>query len=292
MIIPLLFCVVACQKDTTSPPDPEPNAKPVTKVDRNVKLISNGAEPRHELRYHPPAGTRTPLGFAIDLEMHAGPVQGPLPTFTMDGTLAVVDASPDGNMRMRMTIDKVDVLDRAGAFPAAQVRDTMRGLEGLAIEATCTPSGQMSNPSVDATKVSPTARAQVDQLSENLQDFTVQLPDEPVGIGAQWDVTKRIERNALHMTTTAHITLEAIEGDRLTFKSEGTIGGPDQTVAQNGISLQMKEIRGTLSGSATIDLGSLVTTAKMGSTFHAKIDAGGQSATSDMAIMVLTNPNK
>ena len=66
-----LLAVGACKKE--EPASGSGGDKPgVAAPSGGIEVISNGAEPRKQLRYKVAKGTKTPVEFAMDIDMEAG----------------------------------------------------------------------------------------------------------------------------------------------------------------------------------------------------------------------------
>ena len=256
-----------------------------------IEVISNGAEPRKQLRYKVAKGTKTPVEFAMDIDMDAGMAMN-MPTLAMMMDIGVDDVSGNGDMKLRTTVNSVTARDRAGAsVKASMLNGQLDMMNGLAMTATLSPDGSLKDTKVEPGKNLPASmQSQMSSMTQNLEQVAMPLPPGAVGVGAKWKAKKTIEQNGMKMTTLNTVEITALDGDKMTFKSTSEIGGPDQTVHQNGMSIDMKNIEGGGTGSGTIDLTKLVMSGEFNVHFKAKMKAGEQNANMAMGMKLVLTP--
>ena len=256
-----------------------------------IEVIANGAEPRKQLRYKVAKGTKTPVEFAMDIDMDAGMTMN-MPTLAMMMDIGVDEVASNGDMKLRTTVNSVTARDRAGASLKASMRNgQLDMMNGLAMTAMLSPDGSLKDTKVEPGKNLPASmQSQMSSMTSNLEQVAMPLPPGPVGVGAKWKAKKTIEQNGMKMTTLNTVEITALDGDKMTFKSTSEISGPDQTVHQNGMSIDMKNIEGGGTGQGTIDLTKLVMSGAFNVHFKAKMNAQGENANMSMGMKLVLTP--
>ncbi len=282
----------ACNKEDKSSAAGS-GAKTLT-TQNGLEVLSAGAEPKKLLRYTVTKGTKTPVEFAMDIDMEAGMAMS-MPTLVMMMDIGVDDIAADGKMKLRSTVTNVGVRDRPGStIKASMLAGQLEMLNGISMTASLSPDGAIKDATMEGGKSLPEAmKAQMGSMSQNLEQVAMPLPTVPVGVGAKWKAAKTIEQNGMKMTTINTVEVTAIDGDKMTFKSTSDITGPNQSIHQGGMTVDMEDIAGGGSGKGTIDLAKLVMSADIDIHFNAKMKAEGQSGPLSMKMkMVLTPKDK
>lgn len=284
-----LLAVGACKKE--EPASKSGDDKAGVAAPGGIEVISTGAEPKKQLRYKVAKGTKTPVEFAMDIDMDAGMTMN-MPTLAMMMDIGVDDVAGNGDMKLRTTVNSVTARDRAGSsIKASMLNGQLDMMNGLAMTATLSPDGSLKDTKVEPGKNLPASmQSQMSSMTQNLEQVAMPLPPGPVGVGAKWKAKKTIEQNGMKMTTLNTVECTALDGDKMTFKSTSEITGPDQTVHQNGMSIDMKNIEGGGTGQGTIDLTKLVMSGEFNVHFKAKMNASGQSANMSMNMKLVLTP--
>jgi hypothetical protein len=229
-----------------------------------VKLVSPGAEPRKALRYVVPAGTKARIELSTDIAMHveAGGMSMPMkmPGTKIISEVTVSAVAPNGDMTFATGLSGMS-FDTAGVDPA--VAAAMAGAPDVSsIKATGTMTSRgMTTQQFDLSKVTD---PQLKQVMENagtaLQSMSFPLPEEPVGVGARWEVRQRMSAAGLETLTTQTVELVAIEGTKLTLKVGTEQNAPPQTMKNPALppEAEINLIKMTGTGTATnvLDLAS------------------------------------
>lgn len=122
------------------------------------------------------------------------------------------------------------------------------------------PAGQITSSTLTApTQARGVARQSVEQMAGALAESGVILPDEPIGEGARWRVT-RPNDDAVAPEMTLTYSLIRIDGDELTVAVDGTAPKSSDTLdlpAEDGgeaVSLDVAQYSSTASGELTFSL--------------------------------------
>lgn len=258
-----------------------------------VKLISAGGEPRKALRLHPQAGDKQSLGMTIKVSMEVTTDRGTMPAIKMPamqmGLDVLIKEVSGGDINYESTIvdatmaeDADTAPQMAGAFEAA-----MANLKGMSITGVTTDRGVSK--SVDF-KLPPGANQRVQQTMEQVKTATsqVSLPEEAVGVGAQWSVRRKLKTQGMLVDQTETYEITALEDDSVTLKTGITQTAANQKIespAMPGMKVDISKMETKGTGTATINLGKLLPTAGTmeGHTeMNMGMDMGGQKQTMSM----------
>ena len=128
--------------------------------------------------------------------------------------------------------------------------------------------------------------AAANALANQVGDFSslgvVPLPEEAVGPGARWEVTRSIKEQGINANQTATYQLVSADGDHLTLKETIEQHAPSQKFqnpALPGMVLDLTKMAGNGSEDVTLDLGRVLPLEGTG-TMHVDVtmamDVGGQ----------------
>ena len=226
-----------------------------------VELVSPGAEPRRQLRYHLAPGATSTFELEVENEMRIGGRGGPMPGLAMTIEVGAERAAPDGTMQLRTRIAQVTAHDRDGAaITAGDLERQTAQLAGLVLTSTLAPDGALRDSKLDRANkdLSPAVRAQLDGLVPRLDQLAMRLPDAAVGAGARWRERKTIAHGGVTVVVVTAVELTAIDGDRVAFTTTAELGGPDQAIREGAAAVSITNIGGSGAGSGTLDLARLV----------------------------------
>ena len=264
-----------------------------TEPSDGLELVSAGASSaRKPLRYHLQKGAKSPLELVMNLELEAGGRGGKLPSLVMALEIGVDDVLPDGGAKVRTTVTGATAREREGTVVPASMMDSMTSmLEGMAFTATLSPDGSLRDSKFELTKpIPPTMKSQVAQLTQNLEQVAMRLPEVALGVGAKWTARKTVQQNGLDMVTLTTVEITAIDGDRVTFTSNSTVSAPDQTVIDGGETVTIKDVGGGGTGKGTIDLSRMTMTGEFTAEFRGMMSAKGETAPMRMAMKMTMAP--
>jgi hypothetical protein len=250
-------------------------------------MVSLGNEPRKVLRYRIPKGTSQGIEVSVDMNVTAGDMGGPLPTITMSMLVAVEDVQASGQMKLHTTIIEATAHERADTkIPAVSLAGPLEKLKGLALASTLSPNGRASKSEIEGAKqLGADTAQQLETLTATLQQVTMPLPNEAVGIGAVWRSSRDIQQNGMKMTTVNTFSLVGLDGDKIKYTIDTDVHGPDQTVTVGEASVQVKDITGTGGGDGSFSLTSLEMSAVLASEFRSEMTAPGEATPTKMKIV-------
>ncbi len=189
-----------------------------------VRLLDPGAEPRSDLSYTLTKGTSQNVSMATDMAMSVrsggqGIPQVPLPRMTMIFAAATADRSPAGEFKIdsRVTGATVDPTGAQQEQMAKALRPQIEAMKGLGLVYWVNPKGNVRDLKLDVpSTVPPTAQQLMSGMSQSFEWMVTPLPQEPVGVGARWQVVKRLTTGGLDVLESAVYTLKSRSGARAT----------------------------------------------------------------------------
>jgi hypothetical protein len=182
-----------------------------------VTLITAGEEPRTELRYdltdgQPVSATiRQTQELTQIIEGQRGPQVSLTSLFDLVG-----DVRTDGDVfTMRVSLENGRVADDTDPDLAEAMSESMSTLEGMTFVNTFDARGQIIDSGIenaDAYEGNPMMSI-IDQSS-----LSAPLPEEPVGVGARWSSTQKLDSQGVEVTQITETELLSIDGSEAELK--------------------------------------------------------------------------
>ncbi len=266
----LAMLLVGC-KQNEPPPAPPPT---------DVVVVAPGAAPLRTLRYAVPKGTKTTIEMSIDWKVTAGEITSALPTIVETLELVCDDTLAGGTMKLHARVVDATAHERADSQVApAAIASQLEPLKGATLTLTLAPDGRISEPALapGAKPLSPQVDEQMKALAASFQQLAMSLPTAPVGVGAKWRTSRKIQQNGMALTTVTTVDVTSLDATTVGFSLSSEVHGADQTVTQSGMSVDMKDVAGTAQGKGTIDLAKGVTTGELHFDLHSQMSAAGSA---------------
>jgi hypothetical protein len=285
-----IAALIACK-------DKRPEQPPAPPVPHDgVTLIQAGAAPLRVLRYQLTKGTKTTSELVYDIDARsAGPEigsggsagsstaseGGPAPTLVFTVDTAVEDVLPDGAAKLRVTVVKSQVRDQPGNPAGGDVlRSQATAADGLAFTQTVAPDGKISDSKLDAPASLPAkARERLDSLIQGLEHVAMQLPSEPIGVGATWKERKPLPAGGIRAMAETTYTLTALTGTTASYTAAGRTTGDAQTIEQDGVKVAVTNARGHSEIKGTLDLAHYTVEVASKATFTADMNVDAPAGT-------------
>jgi len=266
----LAAVLVGC-KSHEPPPAPPPT---------DVVVVAPGTPPQRALRYAVAKGTKTTIELSVDWKVTAGEITSALPTIVTTLDIACDDVAADGTMKLHAKVLDASAHERADSQVApASIASLLEPLKGTTLTLTLAPDGRVAPPTVDqGTKpLSPAVTEQLQALAASFQQLAMSLPTAPVGVGAKWRTSRKIQQNGLALTTVTTVDITGLDATTAAFTLGSEVHGADQTVTQNGVAVDVKDVTGTAQGKGTIDLAKGVTTGELHFDLRSQMTSSGQT---------------
>ncbi len=195
-----------------------PTTLPTPPVDENIKvvLVSAGAEPRQALRYRPRIGSEHLVLFDnhTDMTMSSNGHLMFNRTFDTNTKASVRVSAVDGErITLEMTVLAMQLPNYDPTTLAPRADESIKNARGTFV---ITDRGKHVSSDFELIDENVEAR---DNLS--ISDYLVILPEEPVGVGAKWEIHTRLQRNGIGLTQID--THELVALDATSVKLRATV---------------------------------------------------------------------
>jgi hypothetical protein len=268
-----------------------PDADSSSSRSPDLHVVSAGVEPRQRARYRPTKGTKQELEVAVDVDVSAGDMGGPIPTIAMTLSLVVEEVLPTGGMKLRSTVTDAQARDRDESRALAKaLGGPLDLMKGIVITTTMMPNGRLVGTKLDTgTKQLPaSAKTQLAALLAQFDQLMMPLPEVPIGIGAVWRTSRTLEQNGMKMIAVSSIELVSLGNEILAFEIDTQVHGDDQIVRQGELTLDIKDITGTGSGKGAINLSTLSLTSELSTELRSAMQAQGEPQATQMKMSIVT----
>lgn len=231
-----------------------------------LKLLDPGTGEKKVYRYafKPDQKYQVEMDLSLKVDVREGGNERPsqrLPIMRIGMTVHTGKLRPGGSVEARYEFTNSQVIANnpseeqvAGAI-AAEL-DALKGLTGTGVVA---PNGL-----VESLKYSlqNSENDRLPQVFENIQHTMRQvattLPDVPIGIGAQWEMTSTVNADGITLKQTTRYTLVSVKGNIMKLKAKLTQHGDQQLLNKpgmpEGLVLTLDRFVGVGSGDLTLDL--------------------------------------
>ncbi len=228
-----------------------------------VQLDAAGEGERAPLRYDFVVGSdeRAQARIAMTLHTTIGDQElpgGAIPAMIAEFTVEMIERD-EWTFRYRYTFDRIRV-DPTGADPSilAQLEASLAPLAQLRGEARIDTRGQVLEANVEVPPDMPPALASsVQQMNDMMRQMVAPLPEEPVGVGAEWKTENTIHgAMGLRMRQRTHYRLAARDGNRVVLEirvEQSGIPGP-LALEQPGTEAMLVSLTGEAHATTTLRL--------------------------------------
>ena len=238
-----------------------PSAAPIIQATPPiVKLLSGGAEPRRPMRFKLAKGAKETVDLTMTMSVSMdvpdlGPQSIDTPPLTMSMDLAVTDVTPGGDIVLSLVITGAAM---EGAQIPAGIMDPLKGLSAVM---TISDRGVVKAVQFDESKMLDPATKKMMQAS-GFERMSAPMPDEPVGVGATWEVVQKIDSGGMSLDQKAIYEVVAMDASSTTLSvTLEQEAGPQQLAAPGlppEIQASLVGLKGSGSGKLTLRDGSLM----------------------------------
>ena len=227
----------------SAPPPVAPPAaappRPVAARAPEVVLLEPGKAPRVRLRYDLPDSYREKIGMTMVMAMEMGTsgqtVRLQLPPLGMEMQLDVIEKLDDSRVRCKFAVTGAKVLP-GGDATFATMRDHLgRELKkAVGVAGTLVMDDRGLSRGMDLAlppDMDPQMRSAMESSRQAMEQLSSPLPEEPVGVGARWQVEQTIEQNGLRLAQKSVYQLVKLKGARGSLKTTITQSADPQVVA-------------------------------------------------------------
>jgi hypothetical protein len=212
----------------TNASEPPTSSAPKVKLEVGesvVKTLVVGSEPVQRLRLKPRPGSKQEanLVWQIQTRSKVGDREIPiiLPMLQSSFSTLVRDVAPNGNISYQVVYNNVQTA-KTGA-PADEnvtqmIERELSMLAGMSGEFIVSERGEPQSISLTLPEnMSPLQRSLFDQLSQSMTQLAVPLPDQPVGVGAEWRQTVPLMINGAKIEQVATYKLVSLKAQVATI---------------------------------------------------------------------------
>lgn len=249
---------------------PQPAATPPLRLilqPPQLTLISPGTGDLQPRRLKLAVGQSQAIRMTMDVKAFLkiadqSPTPMPVPKTTIQLDSLVDEVLANGDVSYHVTYNKISVDPIQGMDPAmaAGMRQVFEGIEGLRINMVSDDRGSVrSLEIVPPAKMDAQLRLILEQLSQqftqSMNQMSVLLPIEPIGVGARWQVKSAMEVSGIKFEQTVTYTLNEIQGDRLKVAADLSQTAPEQEIQAAGApGVKLKRLTTTGNGQMEIPL--------------------------------------
>jgi hypothetical protein len=247
-----------------------------------VTVLSTGSGPKRPLRYKAAAGSKERIDLRMEASMSMamegmGELNDDAPTpITMTMDIDVTNVAANGDITSTFTF--VDASMEGPGLPPGTF-DAIRGVTGTI---TMSDRGLVRAMSFEGAKG---LNPMIDQLmsSSGLDRMSPPLPEEPLGVGAKWEVTQAVESGGMRIDQQSTYEITAMDAASVTMAMTVRQSAASQALTPPGmppgVQTTLMSMDGTGTGRMTLADGSLVprTDMSIDSQMTMDVSAEGQS---------------
>lgn len=257
---PLVWIAVGCiWFGAANPALAQSVPDPAKQPRATVTVLGAGAEPRQELRYRFDQGSSESASVEMTIRLNlsmGGPQQQVVafPTVRMQVDLGPITVADDGSARYDFAISAAELIERADTNPelAAALSGSLGDLPSVSGWARIDPLGTTLEGDINlADGIDPQLSQVFDSAEQSLQQMSAHLPQQPVGLGARWQVIQDVESAGFRVSQTTNYTLAAVNGNEITLDVALTQTGSDQVVDFPGLPAGIEASLNSLESSGT-----------------------------------------
>jgi hypothetical protein len=271
--------------------DPSKATAGVPRQKGELEILSEGSEPKYELRYQAPEGTQQQMEMSLDITADV-PMMGKMtmPTMIMIADV-VVESVKDGNITSKMTFSDMDVRDTKDSMPglADEMKKQMGKIKGTGMSMTIAPSGRVLDFQVDQTS-DPALQQTVGQTQQSLDQMVAQLPEKPVGKGAKWKIKQTIDQQGMKVNQTITYELVEVGATSAHIKGVAKMDAPKQEIEQQGMKVTLEKLTGSAKTDMKIDFTKVVPDITGDITMKMSMQMMGQAADVSMTTKMKIQP--
>lgn len=232
-----------------------------------VTVLSSGAEPKRALRYRLPTGATESVTVQILLGMSASgeerdvEVVG-LPT-KLTALIGPTERLENGHLRYTIFIQdaKADYPKNASLSFINSVERELSPLREVRGTVEMNDRGLVQAFKFHIPKSVPPRTV---TLLGNIRSWlmSIPLPDEAVGVGAQWMAQRKVDLGGLMIDQAVRYELTSLQGNEISLEVVARQSGARQTFTDQGVDATLKTIESLATGSVQMSLTRLGTTSE------------------------------
>lgn len=264
-----------------------------------VALVSAGSAPRAKLRYHVKGDRQEQIRMVMHMDMRMSLRGKAMPHIQLPATVARMtvheSARNDGGADYQYSIDQFSTQSGSSTQRIAAKMDAdLAKLVGVTGSAIVTTRGFVSHPKVNVPSgVDPKTRQLMGSINRSVQSGVTPLPEEPVGVGAEWNVTSHLDIRGMSVKQITHAKLLSHHGKHIVISARVEQTGAPQPIQVPNLppntSLYLDSLTSTGTGKSKVLLSQLVptqahSTMQTSAVMHITANTKNQPMTTDVTI--------
>lgn len=229
-----------------------------------IVLLDPGAEPREPIRMRVESGLERRIRGVVEMttRISGGPATAPhelkTPPMEMLLSLAVVEVDPSGTATLTVRFDDMGVVEGDGAEPhpaAAAMEAALDMMTNLRMTFVVDARGcPQSVEIIGLEGLPPMVAQQMDSVKQTVDQICTPVPEEPVGIGARWEVNATLD-SGVRMEQRSVYELVRRDSDGLTLRVDVQVSAAPQEIHIGGqaTGMRLEELAGSGGGETTLD---------------------------------------
>jgi len=262
----------------------------------SITMLDAGAEPRTELRIAIEAGDTESMTLtqsqSIDQRIDGQQVPSAGGVTTAATTDITVETAEDGVFQVTSITSGAEIIEAPSPGAAAQAEAAMAELIGIGNRFTINDRGRVLDS--EPIGLDGVNNALVDELlgGSTGTEIASPLPDEAVGIGAQWEVVQRIPLVGLEIEQVLVYELVSIEGSVIELSVTGNQRVPAGSIMNaQGIPAEVVSWDLAITGTVTQDLTRMVPTSSLETSGSQAFQADGIEIEQDLVTTATIEPS-
>jgi hypothetical protein len=287
-----------------------PSAAPqAPEVAVGLKMLDAGAEPRLQPRYSLKQGKTFRLGLLQKnrIAMKANGESMPpsdVPAIKTVLQWDVTEAQGD-TAKLAFKVVSAKVQGNAADPMAAQVNELLAGFKSFRGSQRIDTRGKLIDFTIDESQETQPQLAQaIESVKQSLGQMVAPLPEEPIGVGARWQVVSRLEQFGLQLTQRVEYRVISVQPKGITAAVTLEQSSPPGKVSPpgmpQGMSVDLLALESKGQGEVQIDFEKLLSQSKLDLTVGMKmrvpegpgVPAGGQTVEMDLTMGVDILPER
>jgi len=262
-----------------------------------ITLIDAGAEPHVPLRYDVQSFSAGEMYMRMEMHMAMEGMVGSqatqLPDTIMRFEVSSIDFLGDNQVRLHMHLDEMRVSERPDvpAEVVTAMRTALAGMGRMSGSIVVDDRGVLHESDFDFSDASPELQQQLQSVNESMQQSSIPLPEEPVGIGARWQVGMSVESGGISIAQTANYRLLSRDDESANFEVSIAQTAPRQQIEDPtippGMTTYIDELTSEGAGAMTIRFADYVPTSTLAMTTQMKMSMQ-QGDTDPVPLMEMT----
>jgi hypothetical protein len=227
------------------------------------------------------------------------PQKAELPTIEMALDLSSGAKEPNGDITITGVVGGIGIVAKPG--PQEQLKSMLEpalsGIRGLSITYKVSPKGRARDVKVSMPgDAPPNAKQMMEQMKQSFESMVAPLPDEAIGVGAEWQVVTRVSTGADILQWTNYklvsrddkkVELAAVVRQ---LAASGTLSGGQ---LPPGVTAEVLAFRSSGTGASSVDLTQLAPTKGTGDVSSSiTVSGGGQKMSIDTIVRIGFGPKK